>query len=222
MTLSVKSCLFDLDGTLLDTIPALHHTVGLALADMGLPALERRFIPLFAGDGVGKLVERTLAQVTGAPPAADMAAQMQARYLEYFKTTCMHGVAPYPTMPELLKTLKARGIALAVVTNKPQPMAETNIHGFFGDGLFDTIVGAREDLPRKPAPDAALLAARTLGTPPPDCLYIGDTNTDMRTGSAAGMRLCGALWGFRGREELEAFHPDFLAEKPIDILEHLQ
>ena len=222
MSLAVKSCLFDLDGTLLDTIPALHYTVSLTLNDLRLPKLERRFIPLFAGDGVGKLLERTLGQVTGQPPSAELLSRAQERYLFHFKTGCMHEVAPYPTMPELLQALKERGITLAVVTNKPQPMAEANIHGFFGEGLFDTIVGAREGLPRKPAPDAALLAARTLGTAPNDCLYIGDTNTDMRTGSAAGMRLCGALWGFRDRDELEAFRPDFLAERPIDILEHLK
>ncbi len=221
MKLAVKSCLFDLDGTLLDTIPAIHYTVSLTLNDLQLPLLEKHFIPLFAGDGVGKLLERTLKQVTGQPASAELLAKAQERYLFHFKTGCMHEVAPYATMPELLQALKAKGISLAVVTNKPQTMAETNIHGFFGEELFDTIVGAREGLPRKPAPDGALLAARTLGVLPDECLYIGDTNTDMRTGTSAQMHICGALWGFRSREELEAFHPDFLAEHPIDILEHL-
>ena len=218
---TVKSCLFDLDGTLLDTIPALHYTVNLTLADLGLPSLDRRFIPFFAGDGVTKLLERTLVQVTGEA-ATDLLTRAQERYLAHFRTTCMHEVKPYPTMPELLRELKARGITLAVVTNKPQPMADMNIHGVFGDGLFDTIVGARNGLPRKPAPDSALLAAHMLKALPGECLYVGDTNTDMRTGGAAGMQLCGALWGFRGREELEPFRPDFLAENPIDILEYLQ
>ena len=219
---TIRSCLFDLDGTLLDTVQAIHYTSNLVLRELGLAPLDAGFIPRFAGDGARKLMERCLAQSAGRPPDASICQKALERYLAHFRTTCLHGVVPYPTMPELLQALKERGISMAVVTNKPQPMAETNIHAFFGKELFGAIVGAQDGLPRKPAPDAALLAARTLGSAPSECLYIGDTNTDMQTGINAGMPLCGAVWGFRGREELAAFNPAHLAEKPIDILEYLK
>ena len=211
----LKAALFDLDGTLLDTVAAIRHNCNLALARFGLPGIGDEQVKVFAGDGAAKLVERSLAFAGGAPDLLDAAL---AAYLEYFRDGCMYQVKPYDGIPELLRELKARGLKLAVVTNKPQAMAERNIRDIFGDGVFDYICAARDGLPRKPDPAPALEAARVLGATPAECLYIGDTNTDMQTGTAAAMVVCGALWGFRTRDELAAFRPRLLAAHPLDIL----
>ena len=124
-------------------------------------------------------------------------------------------------IPELLQELKARGIRIAVLSNKPHARTVENIEAVFGKGYFDIVAGQKDDVPKKPDPSGALKAAKLCGADPSECLYFGDTNTDMKTGKNAKMTTVGVLWGFRGREELAAFHPEFLLEKPQDILKEI-
>ncbi len=214
--MSYSACIFDLDGTLLNTVPSIRYTANLMLQQLGLPSVTDDEICHFAGDGALVLIERCLRHCGGEAAVAQAESACNL-YLELFKEHCLYQVQPYPGIPELLQKLKQQGIKLAVCSNKPQPRTEDNIRAFFGDDTFDFVMGARPDIPRKPAPDGPLYIAAHFGLTPQQCLYIGDTNTDMETGAAAKMDRCGATWGFRGRDELAAFNPEFLFDSPLDI-----
>lgn len=138
-------------------------------------------------------------------------------YREQFDINPLYKVTCYEGIPNLLEELKKRGVKLAVCSNKPHVAAQKVVSQMFGD-TFDTVIGQREGIRRKPAPDSALMAAKELGVKPDECLYIGDTGTDMQTGNAAGMHTIGVLWGFRTREELEENHADVIIEKPEEII----
>ena len=138
-------------------------------------------------------------------------------YREMFAADPMYKVVPYEGMPETLKELKKRGIRLAVCSNKPHPAAVKVIAQLYGDD-FDMVLGQSDAIRRKPAPDGPLMIAGKFGVRPEECMYVGDTSTDMKTGKAAGMFTVGALWGFRDREELNANGADLVAEHPTDLV----
>ena len=130
-------------------------------------------------------------------------------YTGYFKEGCLYNVKAYPGIPEVLARLKEQGAKLAVLSNKPHENTVNVIEKVFGPELFDLVQGQSELFPRKPAPDGALYLAESLQAAPEECLYIGDTGTDMKTGKAAGMYTVGVLWGFRDRQELVRDGADF-------------
>ena len=138
-------------------------------------------------------------------------------YREMFAADPMYKVVRYEGMPETLKELKKRGIRLAVCSNKPHPAAVKVIAQLYGDD-FDMVLGQSDAIRRKPAPDGPLMIAGKFGVRPEECMYVGDTSTDMKTGKAAGMFTVGALWGFRDREELNANGADLVAEHPTDLV----
>lgn len=210
-----KCCIFDLDGTLLDTVHALTKTMNLTLAEFGLEPVTEEETKLFVGDGYRNFVIRAFGSRGAGEQTIGLACPV---YVRFFQENCLYRVDAYDGIRELLARLKERQIRLAVVSNKGQAQAAENIEYVFGKGYFDLVLGEREGIPRKPDPAGPLYAARTLGASPAECLYLGDTNTDMRTGIAAGMDTVGVTWGFRSREELAAFHPRYLASHPLDIL----
>lgn len=216
MTLRYPLCIFDLDGTIADTVPAIRKTANLVLAEYELPPVTPQQVQRAAGDGALKLIERLMTAQGGAAAAARSSEALE-RYLKLFELYSSDGVEPYPGMREVLTILSERGVKLAVLTNKPQPRAEDNIFGWFGRELFAMVVGARDGLPLKPAPDGARLIAKELQVSPSDCLYIGDTPTDMKTGAGAGMNLCAAAYGFREREELTPFSPKHIIDCPMEL-----
>lgn len=136
---------------------------------------------------------------------------------ELLKIDPMYKVVPYKGMPETLKELKKHGMKLAVCSNKPHPAAVKVIAQLFGEE-FDMVVGQSDAIRRKPAPDGPLMVAGKFGVKPEECMYVGDTSTDMKTGKAAGMFTVGALWGFRDREELNENGADIVAEAPTDLV----
>ncbi len=211
-----KCCIFDLDGTLLNTVHALAKTMNLTLQEFGLPPVTEDETKTFVGDGYQKFVDRAF-QSRGADEAT--ARKAYPVYQRFFEEHCMYRVDAYDGIRELLAHLKERGIRTAVVSNKGQEQATENVETVFGAGYFDLILGEREGIPRKPDPTGALYAAKTLGALPAECLYLGDTNTDMRTGTSAGMDTAGVTWGFRPRAELEAFHPRYLIAHPLEVLQ---
>ena len=180
--------------------------------------LDATLVRKFVGDGVAKLVERFLVHTGGEEAYHSLFHDACQTYLELFAEFCMDGVAPYSGMAETLRVLHETGMRLGVLTNKPQERAEENIFGFFGTDIFDAVCGITAE--RRPKPDAAALLAilRQWEIAPDHCLYVGDTNTDMQTAQNAGMPKAGALWGFRGREELARFQPEFLLKQPLEIL----
>lgn len=210
----IRACIFDLDGTLADTLESIAWVANHVLAELGLPAQETERFKTFAGDGGRVLMERCLLASGGSLEWLDRA---EERYRAEFAAHPMFRTKPYPGIPELVDRLKKRGLALAVCSNKPHAAAVQVVEGLFGPGCFDAVLGQSPERPRKPAPDMPLALAEQLGTRPEECLYLGDTNTDMDTGRNAGMHTVGVLWGFRGREELEEHGAQFLAARPEEV-----
>jgi phosphoglycolate phosphatase len=210
-----RAVLFDFDGTLVDSVGDIAEAMNTVLAARGLPPHPRDAYRFFVGDGIDTLVFRAL------PPdrrdTETLASVLPAMKAEYAgratRTSC-----PYPGIPELLDALTEREIPVAICSNKPQEPLEEMVTALLGRWHFAAVVGARPDLPRKPDPTGALGIVRTLGIPAEDWLYLGDTDTDMRTACAAHMRAVGVLWGLRDAKELLAAGAEILTEHPAAVL----
>ena len=212
-----KCCIFDLDGTLLDTLSALTYSCNLTLEALGLTPVERERYKFLVGDGAGKLVERALTE--GPNDRPDLYEEAIALYQKNFEKHCMYEVRPYAGILELLAYLKQAGIKISVLSNKPHERTIENIETVFGKGYFDYIQGERESegIKRKPDPSGVYQIMNYFNLNREECLYIGDTNTDMQTGKNAGLDTVGVTWGFRPESELVAFHPEYVAHVPADI-----
>ena len=212
----LKACIFDLDGTLCNTLESMAVVANGVLSEFGLKTLPTDNFRFYAGDGASVMIERCLKDA-GDPELLHYE-KAEKLYRERFNEDPLRGIKVYPGMEGTLRALKDKGVKIGVCSNKPGQAAEKVISTFFGD-LFDGVIGQKADIRRKPAPDMPLMLARQFGVQPEECLYIGDSCTDMQTGQAAGMTTVGAVWGFRGRKELEESGADHLAEKPEDILQ---
>mgnify|MGYP002798277811 CR=1 FL=1 len=212
-----KACIFDLDGTLANTLASIALFANHALRGCGYPEIPVQTYRRLVGNGRVKLLHNMLDTVAPGTYTEDDIARVGVLYDRYYAADPGANVQDYPGIPSLLQNLRAAGLKIGVLSNKPDDMTQAVLRRF-PKGTFDAAHGQRAGVPRKPAPDGALLLAKELGAAPAACLYIGDTNTDMQTGAAAGMDTVGVLWGFRDREELQAAHACALAEKPADIL----
>lgn len=219
----IRCCIFDLDGTLLDTLKALTYTVNLVLGHWGLKPVDEEHVKHFVGDGYRLQLERAL-RYCGDENLVHLEESLSL-YTELFAQHCLYQVKPYDGICELLEELKAGGIRIAVLSNKPHARTLDNIETIFGKGYFDHIAGEQPGIPKKPDPAGVEQILGKFNINPNECLYFGDTNTDMKTGLGAGLITIGVTWGFRGREELEAFHPQYIIDHPREakeILESLQ
>ncbi len=210
---------FDLDGTLLDTIEDLANSMNSVLSRFGFPGHDAEVYKYFVGDGVEKLVIRALPE--DSRDETTVARCVSAMREEYGKRWA-EKTRPYEGVPELLDSLTDRGIKMIVLSNKPDDFTKLVVANLLPSWRFELVVGARPSVPKKPDPAAALEIAERLEIPPQEFLYLGDTNTDMKTASAAGMYPVGALWGFRTADELIANGAEVVIEKPIDLLELLE
>ncbi|HIW74250.1 MAG TPA: HAD family hydrolase [Firmicutes bacterium] len=208
-----SAVVFDLDGTLADTLQDLAETANAALEEQGLPPRPPEDYPQLVGSGLEKLVER-------AAPSASAARREAVRqsFLRLYAANCLRHTRPYDGMPETLAALRGRGIPLLVVTNKPDVQARAIVESLFGCGLFAGIYGNRDGRRVKPDPALTLAALASVGAPPAEALFVGDSDVDVLTARNAGMRAAGAVWGFRGEEELRRAGADFLLHKPAEIL----
>lgn len=213
-----RCCIFDLDGTLVNSIYAIQKSVNQTLEFFGLPPISVEETQKFAGDGYKKLMERAL-KAKGDEKLSHYEEAL-VKYSAFFKDCCLYRVEPYEGIQQLLEFLKAHGIKIAVLSNKPHARAMDNIEGIFGKGYFDWASGERESegIPKKPAPEGVWACAKELGIRLEECLYLGDTNTDMKTGINAGVATVGVTWGFRERKELEGFSPAYIVDHPTDII----
>ena len=211
-----NAVLFDLDGTLLDTLDDLGDSMNAVLAAHGYPTHPIPAYTEFVGDGVQNLVRRSLPAAVREDEAAvgRLVPLMRSEYSERWKAK----TRPYDGIPELLDGLAARGLRLAVLSNKPHPATLEVVAHFFPGRKFDATLGARPNVPIKPDAGAALDVSRQLGIPPKEFLYLGDTNTDMLTARGAGMYAIGVLWGFRTAQELTASGADLLVSHPREVL----
>lgn len=215
----IKCCIFDLDGTLLNTLEALTYVTNLTMGDFGYGPLDEAHIREFVGDGYKKLVERAL--LYSGDGNLEHYEEGLLSYMEHFAKNSMYHIRPYQGIVELLEELKAQGIKIAVLSNKPNAQTVENIEAVFGKGYFDYVAGERAGVPRKPDPAGIRLILDEFGMKPGEALYLGDTNTDMETGLGAGLNTVGVTWGFRDRQELESFHPQYVIDRPLEVLERI-
>ena len=210
--------IFDLDGTLLDTLDDIADSMNAALARFGFATHPVDAYRYFVGDGPGNLVRRTVPKEhLDAETIDNCDAANKAEYLRRYADK----TKPYPGILEMLSALQGRGIPMVVLSNKPDELTQVTVKNLLPDFSFKIVRGVGPDVPAKPDPSGTLRIAEELQIAPRNFLYLGDTNTDMQTANSAGMYAVGAVWGFRTREELERSGAKTLAEKPQDILELL-
>ena len=192
-----KLAVFDMDGTILDTLDDLTDTLNMSLAEVGMPVRTKDEVRSFVGNGVGKLLERAVPQGTTEEEMAALAGAFRKNYAVH----CADKTKPYDGVPELIAALRAAGLKTAVVSNKVDFVVQTLAEDYF-KGLFDMAVGEREGVRRKPAPDSVNEVMRALGIPHEKTVYIGDSDVDADTARNAGVDFVGVEWGFRPREVL--------------------
>lgn len=215
--MTVDAIIWDLDGTLLDSLEDLAESANSVLAAQGFPIHPVADYRYFVGDGVHELMRRILPEDSRTTPQVDEAvAQMKAAYGQNWNVR----TRPYEGIPEVLENIQARKIPMAVFSNKPDMFTRQCVDYFFRKGIFAEVRGQGPETPLKPSPDGALAICRNLDVDPARCLYLGDTATDMTTGVAAGMRPIGVLWGFRERKELIDSGAAELIETP-EAINHL-
>ena len=214
-----QAVIFDLDGTLSDSIASIKYCGDRAIAPFGYGPFPESDYKYFIGDGVVNLIRRVLT-ASGDKELVHFDEALRL-YKEYFAADCMYQVKPYEGIRDLLAQLKERNIRIAVLSNKPHAQTIDVIETLFGRGYFDVIQGQKEGVPIKPDPGGVFAILEQLGLKPEDILYLGDTATDMKTGKSAGAFTLGALWGFRDRRELEESHADAIIDSPLELLDFL-
>lgn len=215
-----KICIFDLDGTLVDTLDSLTFSVNETLKEMGLPPVSRDECRIFIGEGARRLMEKAL--LAGGQENLQRIDEAMEIYGRIFDANCTYHVISYDGIPELLSEMKALDIRLAVLSNKPDRQTVRVAEEIFGKDTFQWIQGQKAGIPRKPDPSAALKIAGELGAGPEKTIYIGDSEVDIATGMAAKMMTIGASWGFRGRAALEAAGAGVIADAPEEILKWIR
>lgn len=214
-----QAVLFDLDGTLLDTLEDLADSMNAVLAAAGLPVHPTEAYKTFVGDGVAYLVRRALPRGTyGEEEIRRYVLAMRKEYTRRWADK----TRPYPGIEDMLTALARRGLKLAVLSNKPDDFTRLCVERFLGNHRFDAVQGVRDDIAPKPDPAGAKRICETLRLPADAFLYLGDTNTDMETARAAGMFAVGATWGFRTEEELRRHGAQALIRHPMEILSLLK
>ena len=212
-----KACIFDLDGTIADTVESIAYVGNKTLRHFHLEELPVESYNFYAGDGADELVRRMLQAVPGGAQADYEAVRVLFR--KWFGENPFYHVMPFDGILELLDGLKEQGIKIAVFSNKPHEAAVEVVERIFGKDRFHKVQGQTANIPRKPSPVGALAIAEEFQISPKECIYCGDTNTDMDTGKAAGMFTIGVTWGFRPRKELEEHHADKIVDRPGEILD---
>lgn len=209
-----KAVIFDLDGTLLNTLADLGNAVNHVLIKHSFPPHELEAYRFFVGDGARMLVSRALPSPMRDEKTIDTCL---GEFLEHYERNSDLETDLYPGVPEMLDKLTDLGIRLAVLSNKPHALTLQSVDRYFSRWEFEAIFGQREGIPQKPDPAGALMIADKTGIPASSFLYVGDSGTDMKTAVSAGMFPAGALWGFRTAAELKANGARILLNHPLDV-----
>lgn len=208
-----ETYVFDLDGTLLETLKDLAASTNFALRQYDMPEHSIEDVRMFVGNGVKKLMERAIPNGLDNPKFEEVYATFRQHYLNHNLDT----TKPYDGIPELLRELKGRGKKLAIVSNKFYAATQDLARHFFPDTI-EVAIGERENIKKKPAPDTVVEALRQLGVSKEGAVYIGDSDVDIMTARNSGLPCASVLWGFRDKEFLLEHGATFFAEKPEDLL----
>lgn len=209
-----KLVIFDLDGTLLDTIADLAAAANHALQKAGFPVYDTETIRTFVGNGISKLLERALPE--GARTAENVE-RLRTDFVPYYDAHNAEQSKPYPGVAALLLRLQERGMMLAVASNKYQAATEKLVAHYFPAIRFVKVMGQREGVPVKPDPTIVFDIMEAAGVGKEDVLYVGDSGVDMQTAHNAGVDAVAVSWGFRARTELEAFRPLAIIDRAEEL-----
>ena len=213
--MSFEAAIFDLDGTLLDTLEDIANSANQLLAERGFPEHPLEAYRMFVGDGVGMLIRRVL-------PERHRDQAMVTSCVEAFRRIYADNwnvkTRPYDGIPQMLDGFRDLRIRMAVLSNKPDDFTRLCVSELLSDWVFEIVQGSIAGVPRKPDPTSAKDIARRMGVAPDKFIYIGDTGIDMKTATNAGMHPVGVLWGFRGEEELRDNGAKAIVEHPGDLL----
>ncbi len=209
-----KAFIFDLDGTLIDSLADIAESINRMLDARGYPRCQQEVFKQMVGDGMEKLVERALPQDARNEALIKVCVE---EYRAHYDTLWNAQTRPYPGIVEMLKTLQARGMKLGVISNKAHRFTVPMTEHFFGADVFDHILGQRTQVPRKPAPDGAHEMATFLGLRTDEMAYVGDSGIDMQFAQSSGMRAVGVRWGFRSEAELIECGADVLLSSPAEL-----
>ena len=214
--MKLKAVFFDLDGTLLDTKKDLAVAVNHALAGASLPTRDEAEIERFLGNGIGLLVRRA----AGGDCTNELFSSLMTSFTDYYFSHLWDFTRPYGGVPELLADLRARGLKIAVISNK-RDEAAARLIGATLPGLIDLTVGERPDIPRKPDPAPVILAMDELGVKKEECILVGDSESDVEAARAAGVPFVGVTWGYRSRETLVSRGAVRFIDRPEELKELL-
>ena len=214
-----KAVIFDLDGTLLDSLQDLAETLNTVLSSHDLPVHELDEYRLLVGYGMQELVRKAVPEKLNSDKALidTLLGEMKEKYSRTWK----NNTRPYPGIAELLDWLAKTGLKRGILSNKPDEFTKLCVETLLSSWQFDLVMGHHEGIRHKPDPEGALLIAAEFGCSPEEILYIGDSSVDMQTAKAAGMFPLGVLWGFRSEEELRNHGAGTLAKVPDDIRKYL-
>ena len=210
--MAYRAVLFDMDGTVLDTLTDLANAANTALRRFGLPEVTREKVCTSLGNGAAFLIHACVPAGTDE----SLTQKVLAWYKPWYDAHCCVETSPYPGIVKLMERLKTRGIKQAIISNKADPAVQELALRFF-PGLLETAVGESETVRRKPDPDAVLAAARRMDMPLSDCVYVGDTEVDLATARNAGMDCLAVSWGFRSVEQLRAAGAERIARSAEEL-----
>lgn len=209
-----ETAVFDLDGTLLDTLGDLRDSVNYALEKNGFPKRSTEEIRSFVGNGIRLLMERAVPENTPTVETDKCFVDFKAHYADNSAVL----TKPYDGIVELLKNLKKNEVKTAVVSNKADFAVKSLIDTYFPE-LFDCALGERDGIRRKPAPDSVFAAIEQIGADIKKCVYIGDSDVDIMTANNSGLSCIAVTWGFRDKDVLEKLNPEYIIDKPEIISE---
>ena len=216
--MAFRAVCFDLDGTLLDTLADLADAMNRALAKHDLPVHPVDAYRTFVGNGLATLVHRA---APAAEEDADLADKLIAGMRDEYAKRWAERTRPYEGIPQMLDAIVARGLPMAILSNKPHDFTQLCVAELLPHWSFQCVQGVSDDVPPKPDPTGAAKVAAALGAGPEEILYVGDSDTDMKTANAAGMFAVGVLWGFRNADELNANGARRLVAAPVELLDVL-
>ena len=212
----IKACIFDLDGTLTDTIDSLAYSVVETLKEMGLKPITKAQCQSFVGNGAKYLLDKALR--AAGDTDADRLNEAMEIYGRIFDENCTYHVTAYRGIERMIEKLKEKEVKLAVLSNKPHRQTVKVAQEIFVGDVFDALQGQQEGIPRKPSPEGIYAILEKLGVSKEECLYVGDSEVDVATGTAAGTKTVSVAWGFRTEDQLRAAGASLIIRSPEELL----